>query len=120
MILFLARLGFGLQRSGFLWSRARRLPVAFGNPRFSLLLLQNSFYGEEANRLPRSLRFVNGSSFQRHGNWIRLVYARIEKLAFHENANRDEAGLAVFRQLQQSRCPRAFALGTTATRLRPK
>ena len=119
MILFLARLGFGLQCGRFLWSRPRCLPVAF-NPRFSLLLLQNSFYGEEANRLPRSLRFVNGSSFQRHGNWIGLVYARIEKLAFHENANRDEAGLAVFRQLQQSRCPRAFALGTTATRLRPK
>ena len=120
MILFLARLGFGLQCGRFLWSRTRCLPVAFCNPRFSLLLLQNFFYGEEANRLPRSLRFVNGSSFQRHGNWIRLVYARIEKLAFDENANRDETGLAIFRQLQQSRCPRAFALGTTATRLRPK
>jgi hypothetical protein len=84
------------------------------------LLLQNSFYGEEANGLPRSLRFVNGSSSQRHGNWIGLVYARIEELSFHENANRNEARLAVFGQLQQSRCPRAFALRSTATRLRPK
>jgi hypothetical protein len=97
MILFLARLGFGLQCGRFLWSRACCLPVAFRDPRFSLLLLQNSFYGEEANGLPRSLRFVNGSSFQRHGNWSGLVYARIEKLSFHENANRNKAGLAVFR-----------------------
>lgn len=96
MILFLARLGFGLQCGRFLWSRSGWLPVAFRDPRFTLLL-QNSFYGEEANGLPRSLRFVNGSSFHRHGNWIGLVYASIEKLSFDENAHRDEAGLAVFR-----------------------
>lgn len=97
MILFLARLGFGLQCGRFLWSGSGWLPIAFRNPRFSLLLLQNSLYSEEANGLSRSLRFVNGSSFQRHGNRIGLVYARIEKLSVHENANRDEASLATFR-----------------------
>ena len=90
---------------------ACRLPRALGHPLSGLVCifpLQRTGHGKQSLRNPGEHGFINRIAPQRHGHGSSLVGAGIVVFSVDENRDRNEMGLAVWRQFEKAQSARTF------------